>query len=164
MSEEMKNWYVLQTKPFKEFTIEKIFRQARFPVYLPKTRNDNGTPRPLFPRYGFIFFDYPRQFSLVRYTRGVSKILGNSLGPTPIDEKFIMEIRSQEVDGFVQLEEDLGEPQPGDIVEVRRGPFQGLRGIFKKGLDDGTRVQILLNYVNYQGCLWVERSQIKKVK
>lgn len=159
----MKNWFVIQTKPFKEFSVERLFRQGGFPIYLPKIKDDDGSARPLFPRYEFIYFDFPRHFSLVRYTRGVSRVLGNFLGPIPVEEKIIEEIKSREVNGFILLEEDLGEPQPGDLIEVRRGPFQGFRGVFKKALDDKMRVLILLDYVDYQGYLRIEKSKIKKI-
>ena len=53
----MESWYVVNTKPKKEFHLEKILREAGILCYLPKTREENAV-KPFFPGYQFIFFDY----------------------------------------------------------------------------------------------------------
>jgi transcription antitermination factor NusG len=158
----MENWYVVNTKPKKEFHLEKILREGGILCYLPKTREE-GAVKPFFPGYQFVFFDYPEQYKLVKYTRGVKTILGNDNGPIPLGEAFITEIRSREVEGFIELQKYGMEPDLGDEIEVATGPFKGLRGVFRKGLSDQDRVLILLNCVSYQGQLVIEKSKVKKV-
>jgi transcriptional antiterminator RfaH len=158
----MKDWFVLNTKPKKEFHVEKIFNEAGFKIYNPKYKLENRI-KPFFPGYGFIYFDYPQQYRLVRYTRGVKRVVGNRNGPIPIPEEIIKEIKAREVSGMIELYKYGEEPDIGDEIEVMEGPLKGLKGIFKRELPEKERVLILLNYVSYQGQLLIEKKKLKKV-
>ena len=100
---------------------------------------------------------------MVKYTRGVKKIVGNPEGPIPVQEEVIRELRAREKDGHIELDKYGQEPAIGDEIEVVEGPLKGLKGIFKKELDERERVMILLNYVSYQGMLLIEKKKLKKV-
>ena len=158
----MENWFVINTKPKKEFQVSRLFSEGGFEFYYPKYRQESRV-KPFFPGYGFLFFDFPSQFQLVKYTRGVKRVVGNREGPIPVPETIIQQIRSREVDGLIELEKHGVEPKLGDEIEVAEGPLKGLKGIFKKELDDKDRVMILLNYVSYQGQLLIEKKKLKKV-
>ena len=158
----MKDWFVLNTKPKKEFHVEKIFNEVGFKIYNPKYKHENRI-KPFFPGYGFIYFDYPQQYRLVRYTRGVKKVVGNRDGPIPIPEEVIREIKAREMNGLIELYKYGEEPDVGDEIEVVEGPLKGLKGIFKRELAEKDRVLILLNYVSYQGQLLIEKKKLKKV-
>ncbi len=158
----MKNWFVLNTKPKKEFHVEKIFTEAGFRIYNPKYKQDERI-KPFFPGYEFILFDFPEQYRLVKYTRGVKRIVGTEEGPTPIPEEVLDALKAREEDGLIELLKYGEEPELGDEIEVVEGPLKGLKGIFKKELSDADRVLILLNYVSYQGQLVIERKKLKKI-
>ena len=158
----MESWYVINTKPRKEFRVEKIFNEGGIRVYNPRCRDGNQI-KPFFPGYQFVYFDYPGQYKLVKYTRGVKRVVGNEQGPIPMDEQLIRDIRAREIDGLIELSKHGVEPSIGDEIEVVEGPLRGLRGIFKKDLSDQDRVLILLNYVSYQGQLLIEKGKLKKV-
>ncbi|MGD9346198.1 MAG: transcription termination/antitermination NusG family protein [Candidatus Aminicenantes bacterium] len=158
----MKKWYVLNTKPKKEFHVEKIFTEAGFQIYNPKYKHDERV-KPFFPGYEFIHFDFPEQYQLVRYTRGVKKVVGTNEGPTPIPEEVLAALKNREVDGLIEMLKYGEEPELGDEIEVMEGPLKGLKGIFKRELSDADRVLILLNYVSYQGQLVIERKKLKKI-
>jgi transcription antitermination factor NusG len=158
----MKNWFVINTKPKKEFQVEKLFTEGGIKIYNPKYLHENKI-KAFFPGYGFIYFDFPAQYQLVRYTRGVKRVVGNKHSPTPIPEEVIHEIKSREIDGLIELYKYGEEPEVGDEIEVMEGPLKGLRGIFKKELTAKERVLILLNYVTYQGKLIIEKEKLKKV-
>jgi transcription antitermination factor NusG len=158
----MENWFVINTKPKKEFHAEKLFQEGGIQIYCPKYR-EAGQVKPFFPGYEFVFFDYPDQYKLVKYTRGVKRIVGNEEGPIPVETGVLEAIRSREVGGYIELQKYGIEPGVGDEIEVAEGPLKGLRGIFKKGLSGQDRVLILLNYVNYQGQLLIEKRKLKKV-
>ncbi|MGD8539556.1 MAG: transcription termination/antitermination NusG family protein [Candidatus Aminicenantes bacterium] len=158
----MKNWFVLNTKPKKEFNVEKIFTEAGFRIYNPKYKQDERV-KPFFPGYTFIHFEYPEQYRLVKYTRGVKKIVGTQEGPTPIPEEVLDALKAREVDGLIELLKYGEEPELGDEIEVVEGPLKGLKGIFQRELSDVDRVLILLNYVSYQGQLVIERKKLKKI-
>ncbi len=158
----MENWFVLNTKPKKEFHVEKLFIEGGIKIYNPKYLHENRI-KPFFPGYEFVFFDFPSQYQLVKYTRGVKRVVGNREGPIPIPEEVILEIKSREANGLIELQKYGDEPQVGDEIEVAEGPLKGLKGIFKKELDDNQRVLILLNYVSYQGQLLIEKRKLKRV-
>ncbi len=158
----MKHWYVLNTKPKKEFQVERLFTEGGIKIYNPKYLSENRV-KPFFPGYGFIYFEFPRQYQLVRYTRGVKRVVGNRQGPIPIPEEVILGIKAREVDGLIELFKYGEEPEVGDEIGVVEGPLKGLKGIFKRELPERERVLILLNYVSYQGQLLIEKKKLKKV-
>ncbi len=159
----MEKWFVLNTKPKKEFQVERLFTEAGFKVYNPKYYYEKKI-KPFFPGYEFLYFDFPSQYRLVKYTRGVKKIVGVREVPIPIPEEVILEIKSREENGLVRFDVYEEEPQVGDEIEVIKGPWRGLRGIFKKDLTAKERVLILLSCVAYQGQLIIEKEKLKKVK
>lgn len=158
----MKSWFVINTKPKKESQVEKLFTEGGFSVYNPKYFHEKRI-KPFFPGYAFVYFDFPGQYQLVRYTRGVKKVVGTQESPIPISEDVINEIKAREINGLIELQKYGEEPEVGDEIEVMEGPLKGLRGIFKREISDRERVMILLNYVSYQGQLLIEKKKLKKV-
>jgi transcriptional antiterminator RfaH len=156
-----RSWFLLNTKPQKEFRVERLFTEASFEVYLPKLKKGTSL-KPFFPCYEFIRFDYPGDYNLVKYTRGVKAVVRNETGPIPVPDQVIDEIRSREVDGLVVIPHGAGTPREGDEIEVTEGPLKGLHGIFKQELSGRERVLILLNYVCYQGRLLIEKDKVHK--
>lgn len=157
----MPNWYVINVKPKKEFQVEKLFTEGGFTYYNPVYKQDNRV-RPFFPGYGFLTFVFPDQYQMVKYTRGIKRVVGNKEGPIPIPDEVIQEIRAREIGGLIELEKHGLMPQVGDEIEVAEGPLKGLRGIFQKEIDEKERVMILLSYVSYQGQLLIEKKKLKK--
>jgi transcription antitermination factor NusG len=157
----MKAWYVLNTKPKKEYQVERLFKEGGIDFYCPRYLQE-AREKPFFSGYGFIYFDYPDQYRIVKYTRGVKRIIGNQEGPIPIPEEMVQQIRKREINGYVEFEKYGVVPDIGDEIEIMEGPMKGLRGIFRKELTDKERVVILLNYVSYQGQLIIEKSKLKK--
>jgi len=157
----MLRWYVINTKPKKESQVERLFVEGGFTVYCPKYLRERRVS-PFFPGYAFLRFEFPAQFQMVKYTRGVKRVVGNDDGPTPIPDEIVQGIRDRERDGLVVFEKYGQEPVVGDEIEVVEGPLKGLKGIFRKEVGDSERVMILLNYVSYQGMLLIEKSKLKK--
>lgn len=158
----MKNWFVINIKPKKEFQVEKLFTECGFTIYNPKYE-DRNQKKAFFPGYEFIYFDYPAQYQLVKYTRGVKRIVGVNQVPVSIPEEVIRTIKAREVNGLIEIGKYGEEPEVGDEIEVVEGPLRGLKGIFKKKFSAKERVLILLNYVTYQGQLIIEKEKLKKV-
>ncbi len=158
----MKCWYVINTKPKKEGQVERLFQAAGFEVYNPKIQQDNRTS-PFFPGYAFLRFEHPDQYRLVKYTRGVKQVVGNPEGPISIPDNTIAQIKTREINGFVELDKYGEEPAMGDEIEIMEGPMKGLKGVFTKEMTQRDRVLILLSYVAYQGQLIIEKKKIKKV-
>ena len=137
----------MTTRPKKENQVERLFVEGGFEVYFPKYLHEKKS-KLFFPGYGFIHFDFPAQYQLVRYTRGVKRLVGHEAGPIPIEEEVIIQIKKREVEAYIELDKFGESPDVGDQIEVMEGPLKGLQGIFHRELMDNERVLILLNFVD----------------
>lgn len=155
-------WYVINTKPLKEFLVEKLLTDAGIAVYNPKIKN-NGRVKSFFPCYIFSKFSVKKHYRLIKYTRGVRKILECEYGPIPIEERIIEEIKSREENGVIVIRRKIIPPKVGEKVEILEGPFKGFQGIFEKEFNGSERVAVLLRIVNYQARLLIEKSKLTKI-
>ena len=162
------NWYAIYTKPKSEEVVSENLKRAGIEVYNPKLRlkkylrnQYREVIEPLFPCYIFGRFEPEKYQWMITYTRGVRKIVGDKTYPWPVAEDIIGFIRSNEKDGFVAIKcEELSE---GDRVRISEGPLSGLTGIFKKVIKGTERVVLLLNAIEYQARVIVERASLIKV-
>jgi len=162
------NWYVVQTKPGDEHRVNTHLLNQEIETFLPLLEThqyNNGKIveriRPLFPNYLFARLDLTTHYYKVKWTRGVSKILGFGDGPVPISEKVVHTIKERAgQNNFVKLEEEWKE---GDIVQITSGPFKELTGIFQKRMSDKGRIRILLSLIGVDVPVQISQWQIKKV-
>ena len=164
----MNLWYVIQTKPKKEEDAESYLSTRGVEMFNPlmetfAVRNGgmNKELKPLFPGYIFGKFDLEQNYPLVRWARGVKKILGLSGYPTPIAEE-VIEIIKEKTDtlGVVRVKHHF---EPNDLVRIKAGPLKDLLGIFERWLSHSERVKILLNLIGYQPAVEMHYSMIEKV-
>jgi transcription elongation factor/antiterminator RfaH len=161
-------WYVIQTKPGDERRVEGNLVNQEIEDFLPLFEahhyvNGKMVPRikPLFPNYLFARLNLKEDYNRVKWTRGVSKILGTREGPVPISEKVVRAIRERVgEDKLVRLEEEWRE---GDEVQIVSGPFKELVGIFQKKMSERGRVRILLNLIGVDVPVQISRFQIKRI-
>jgi hypothetical protein len=79
--------------------------------------------------------------------------------PVPVDNEIIEAIRARiGTDGLVQLGPETW--NPGTRFAIRGGPLRGLQAVFERELDDGLRVQLLLEAVRYQARVFLEKQQL----
>jgi transcriptional antiterminator RfaH len=163
-----RSWYVVQTKPGNEHRVETNLFNQEIEVFLPLLetfQHSSGKMiqkiKPLFPNYLFAKLDIDLHYYKVKWTRGVSKILGNGDGPISISGKVVETIKERTgKDNLVKLEEGLEE---GNIVQFTSGPFKDLMGVFDKKMSDGKRVRVLLSLIGVDVPVQISRWQIKKV-
>jgi len=161
------HWFVIQTKPGDEHRVETHLLNQKIEIFLPLLEThqyQNGKIvrriKPLFPNYLFAKLDLEQHYYKVKWTRGVSKILGIGNGPIPVSEKVIHTIREKiGKDNLIKLEEEWKE---GDVVQITSGPFKELKGIFQKKMSDNGRVRILLNLIGVDIPVQISQWQIKK--
>ena len=165
----VKNWYCIYTKAGKEEAVSRALRERLdLEVFNPKIKRKKFVRgryvealEELFPCYIFSRFELDLYFHTIKYTRGVRKIVGDSLGsPYVVDEAIIKAIESRMVNGFVSLQ-----PQrfsPGEKVAIQEGPLKGLEGIFLEEVKPKDRVLILLNAIRYQAKIEIERDFVGK--
>lgn len=160
--------YVIQTKPKKEEEAESYLSTRGVEMFSPLMETfvlRNGGMKkelkPLFPGYIFGKFDLEQNYPLVRWARGVKKILGFGSYPTPISEEIIETIKGRtDTQGIVRVKHHI---QPNDVVRIRTGPLKDLLGIFERWLSNRERVKILLNLIGYQLAVGIHCSMIEKV-
>src|SRR3990172_11708772 len=98
-------WFVIQTKPKKEEEATSYLSTKGLEIFSPLMENfmiRNGKIKkelkPLFPGYIFGKFVLDSDYSLVRWGRGVKKVLGFGGYPTPVSEE-VVEIIKRRADG-----------------------------------------------------------------
>jgi transcriptional antiterminator RfaH len=162
-------WFVIQTKPKKEEEAKSYLTMKGLEIFNPRMENFvvrnggiNKEYKPLFPGYLFGKFALDSDYSLVRWARGVKKILG--LGgnyPTPISEEIVEIIkRRTDSNGIVRKSYHF---EANDRVRIKSGPLKDLLGIFERWVSDNDRVRVLLNLIGYQPAVEIHYSMIEKV-
>lgn len=155
--DERSFWYAIQTKPLAEDNVEKHLKNANFETFLPKIRTmirgrKKGASRirSLFPSYLFAHIDLrdANLYRMIKYTRGVRKILGDGIVPIPVPDKMIEIIRERTgADGMIEQRITM---KKGDSVRIRTGAFRDLIGILEKPVSAAGRVRVLLKIMHHQ--------------
>lgn len=159
-------WYAVYTKPKSEDAVAGSLENAGIEVFNPRLKQKKymqGAYRnkisPLFPCYVFVKFEPETTSHMIKYTRGVKRVVGGDF-PWPVSDEVIDLIRNQEEDGIIAIKPpDL---KYGDSVAINDGPLSGLRGIFEKELSGQERVVLLLSSIEYQARVVVERAFLSK--
>jgi transcription elongation factor/antiterminator RfaH len=148
-------WYIILTKPHKENDVTVLLSKPQFAIFHPRLADGVRAGKPvratsLFPRYLFVQTDLTiaQNFQLIRYTRGVSKILCRGGKPVPIAEEIVRVIQERTTPEGVVLRQAFF--KHGELVRVRRGILKDLIGILERPVPGEGRVQVLLNLVNYK--------------
>jgi transcriptional antiterminator RfaH len=162
--EERAHWYAIYTKAAKEDCVVTNIMRSGLEAFNPKIKTNRkvwGMPKevtvPLFPCYVFAKFGSAAMYS-IRYVRGVRRIVG--FGVTPIEKSTIDSIRLQATNEFKRA--SLPEFLPGDPVIVNRGALYGLEGLFVSELSGKERVTILLQTIEWQARVQVEKTALGK--
>ena len=163
------NWFVIQTIPKKEEEARSYLSLKGVEIFNPLMENFlirngkiNKEYKPLFPGYMFGKFDLEQDYALVRWGRGVKKVLSLGGGyPTPVSEE-VVEIIKRRTDshGIVRKSYHF---EANDRVRVKSGPMKDLLGIFERWVSDSERVRVLLNLIGYQPAVEMHYSMIEKV-
>jgi transcription antitermination factor NusG len=165
----MTNWYCLYTKAKQEDVVTfKLLKHADIQIFNPKLKlkkfvrgNLKEVIDELFPCYIFCRFDPYQYYHMIKYTRGVKRIVGNQEGyPFIIDQGLVEGLQQRMRDGFVHLAPpDL---IPGGPVLIKEGPFKGLEGILLKEMKASDRVLVLLNSLHYNAKVQVDKAFLSK--
>jgi transcriptional antiterminator RfaH len=164
-----KNWYCLYTKSKQEDIVSfKLLKHSGIEVFNPKLKRKKTVRgrltevvEGLFPCYLFSRFDPHEYYHMIKYTRGVKRIVGNKEGfPYLIDENLLENIKGRMIDGYVKIEAPVF--SQGETVMIDEGPFKGLAGVFMKEMKASDRVLILLNTLHYSAKVQVEKAFLSK--
>ena len=148
-----RDWYVVYSKPHKEEQAQFHLRMKNLDVFFPRldlVRVAEKRKRiiPLFPNYLFVRIHLPTEFHYVSWSPGVKRIVSFGERPIPLDERVVDFLRQQtDPEGVIKACSQL---RPGQEVEIRGGPFDGLIAIIQDPPDAKGRVKILLNLLSRQ--------------
>jgi transcription elongation factor/antiterminator RfaH len=164
----MNLWYVIQTKPKKEEEAVSYLSTRGVEIFNPlmetfALRNGkmNKELKPLFSGYIFGKFDLEKNYPLVRWGRGVKKVLGFGGYPTSISEEIVEIIKERtDTEGIVRVKQNF---KANDVIRIKTGPLKDLLAIFERWVSDSERVRILLNLIGYQPAVEMHYSMIEKV-
>ena len=162
---DKRHWYCVYTKPGQEDLVCRMLSlQPEIEVFNPMVKRKRylrgqfkEVIEELFPCYIFARFSLSKYYHMIKYTRGVRRLVGDRNGnPYVVDNSLVELLRSRIKDGFIRME-----PQnftPGEKVKIIEGPLKGLMGIFHKNLKPSERVVILLNTLSYQARMEIDRD------
>lgn len=149
----MLNWFLIYTKPRCEDSVSNKFVENGFEVLNPKIEERRYIRRklqdvisPLFPCYIFVRFENPRDYRLIKYTRGVKSVVGPENVPAAVPPEIIDQIRERMEGGPIHIRPAMF--THGEEVSIKAGPLEGLEAVFEKELKGSERVSILLRAVN----------------
>ena len=164
----MNFWYVIQTKPKKEGETTSYLSTKGVEVFNPlmetfSSRNGKMEKvlKSIFPNYVFVKFDLEQNYNLVRWARGVKKVLGFGGYPSPVSDEVIGMIK-QRTDGN-GIVGKTAHFDSNDVIRIKSGPFREFLGIFDRWIPDSERVRILLNLIGYQPTIELHYSLLEKV-
>ena len=153
MEDIPRDWYVVYIKPHREEQAQFHLRMKGLEVFFPRldlVRVAEKSKRiiPLFPNYLFVRIHLPTEFHYVTWSVGVKRIVSFGERPIPLDER-VVDFLKQQTDGagVIQARSQL---RPGQEVEIRGGPFDGLIAIIQDPPDAKGRVRILLKLLSRQ--------------
>ena len=129
------DWHLLQCKPREEIRANLNLKNQGYTTFLPEVKTTKKTkagyvesPSPLFPGYIFIKLNNNiDNWSPIRSTRGVNKLVTFGLNPAVVPDLVIQNIRQiTEVD-------KTNEHYPfskGEKITINTGPFKDLQAVF----------------------------------
>ncbi|MCK6555401.1 hypothetical protein L6Q96_12610 [Candidatus Binatia bacterium] len=146
-------WFVISTKTRREEYAQDQLRRRGVETFLPRIVEparlaDRSNIVPLFPGYLFARLDLTTQYFHVVWTPGVRKLIGFGDVPCPVDDAAVDFLRARVgAEGVLRPASLLRE---GDVVRVRRGPFEGLVGIIEHPGCGRGRVRVLMELLRRQ--------------
>ena len=143
----MPYWAAAQLQPQRDGLALHCLSAAGYQVYAPRLRERRTvhgravvrTPL-LFPGYLFVLIEL--QWSQARWSPGVVRLIMDGLAPAVVPDPVIGALRARERGGLIELQRP---PRfnPGDRIQVMRGPFAGCVGLYA-GMRPHARIEVLL--------------------
>ena len=146
-----RHWYVVYSKARKEEQAQFHLRSKGIEAFFPRLDLSRAVDKarrvvPLFPNYLFVRIDLETEFHRVIWSPGVKRMISFGDHPVPVEENVINCLHEQaNADGAIKARSRL---RPGQEVEIRGGPFDGLIGIIEDPPDARGRVKVLLQLLS----------------
>ena len=122
--------YIVYTKPREECRARDNLERQGFGVFLPFCRIGKSDPRPLFPRYVFVWSE-GLNWGTIRNTRGVCHLIRNDGKPVEIQDSVVWEIKSRMSDGVIKLTDPSArEFKKNQKIRIIAGKYAEMDGLF----------------------------------
>lgn len=150
------HWFCVKTKPRLERAARiSIEQDVGVEVFCPLLRferaRSSGRVRvteAMFPGYVFVRFSYASQHRHIAACRGVSHIVKFGGLPSVVPEAVIKELCSSVVEtDTIEISTAI---EPGEEVELLKGPFAGLQALVTQVLPAQTRIKVLLELLGME--------------
>lgn len=146
------SWVVATTHPHKEAQALANLSRQGFDSYCPRIRRRVrharrivDVLRPLFPGYVFIRLDpQVEQWRTIDSTFGIRSLIRFGDAPGTIPDEFVRSLHATEQDGAVALPAARDSYRPGEKVQMREGPFEGLIATVLSS-NEYDRIVVLMN-------------------
>ncbi|MFH1223758.1 MAG: transcription termination/antitermination NusG family protein [Pseudomonadota bacterium] len=161
----MQEWFVLMTKPGRQDDVAVRLKGAGFNVFNPKLNQYSKkrscyVVQPLFPLYMFVKLELLKDFKMIKYTRGVLRLIGVGREPHPIKEDIVLNIMDRCADGeIITAKFNCEEVQKGDRIQIVNGPLEGLEAVVSGVYNERQRVEILLQLMKIS----IDQKNIRKI-
>jgi transcription elongation factor/antiterminator RfaH len=159
-------WFVISSKVRREEFAQDQLDRRGVETFLPRIL-EPGRLRvkpavaPLFPSYLFVHIDLEQQYFDVVWTPGVRKFIGFGALPCPVDDAVIDFLHARMgQEGVLRAEPVF---KPGDLVRIKRGPFEGLVGIIENPGCGRGRVRVLMELLRRQTKVEVPQQIVERV-
>lgn len=154
---DLRRWYLIHTKPSSETLAQENLRRQGYETYLPRLMRSFhrggcllDRVMALFPRYLFLRLSEGHQaLGPVRSSIGVTSVVRFGSTYAVVPDELIQDLRAR-ADPASGLHRwvHVRSLRPGAKVNVTRGSFKGLEGVFEReaGAD---RVVVLLSLLGH---------------
>jgi len=154
IASEVKQWYLLTSKPGKDALAEQQLLNQGYEVYRPigqRLRKRRGkmvkTLESLFPRYMFIRLDSINDnWGPIRSTIGVQQFVRFGTDPAYVPDSLVELLKEREAE-LGNNAVDLDRYKKGEKVLITDGAFKGLQAVFCS-YDGEERSIVLLNILH----------------
>jgi transcription antitermination factor NusG len=165
----MQCWYALKTKPQRELVVRDQLRTRGIETYLPlwhptPMHSAKNKLAPFFPTYLFANVDFEEtSLSSLAYMPGMHRIVMCDGQPVRVAQTVIAAIDAQIRSLEASIRDTVGNCLVhGDKVKITGGPFEGYDAIFDRYVSAGDRVRLLIDFLQKQSPLTIERTLVQK--
>ena len=147
------SWFCLRAQCKREHIAAACLRQlTEVEVFCPRVRFRRSTNRgavwfieSMFPGYLFARFDYATFNRRIRQLPGISGFVQFGDRVALLPDALIAEIKYRTGgDELVEVNQEL---EPGQNVQITKGPFQGLEAVVTRLIAARERVEILIEWM-----------------
>jgi transcriptional antiterminator RfaH len=172
-------WFCVHTKPSHELqavlSLKRLTDSVRenvgdLEIYFPRVMSKMAVAghfrsviRPLFPRYFFAKFVWATAARFVTSRPNINGLVQYGDQPAMVPPEVINELISWSLESDVEIFDPTAHLNPGQRVLIKSGLFKGVEAEFVSHLNDQKRVTLLLNHLQSQARLIVDRSVLKPV-